>query len=418
MKKFNNVVCPGCTCLCDDLAISIEPGKVEFANACALGSRWFDQTVSYLPHNVDGQPVELPTAISAAVQLLSQSTAPLICGLDHLTIQAQQNIWQLADRLGATIDTTMSHSGRASQFSLHRSGNFTATLGEIASRSDLVLYWFCDPESTHPRHLERYGNPDDDKERKIIVIDDHQSATASQADWFIQLPRGSAASALTTIRGLLRGVPMDEQKILESTGQRVNVWQDIVTRFLAASYGSVFYGYTTNESRFDNATDSLVALIGDLNNQTRFVSLGMRNDSNAQGAENVLAWSSGFASAVNLQRGFPRSNGLEYSSQAVLEQGECDLILLASTESLESSLASLTENAVTHFQRTPKIVITTSELVGADNVRIRIMVSKPGKNANGDYCRQDNVALPLTALFPDEDQLLAADLFRTMTNLT
>ena len=151
---------------------------VEFDNACELGRRWFERPLPKLLNLVDGQPAELQTAISSAVQLLSQSTAPLICGLDHLTTQAQQNAWRLADRLGATIDSTMTNAGRASQFALQRIGNVTATLGEVASRSDLVVYWYCDPESTHPRHLARYGKPDDGKNRTVVVVDDHQSATA------------------------------------------------------------------------------------------------------------------------------------------------------------------------------------------------------------------------------------------------
>ena len=417
MRKLKNVVCPGCTCLCDDLTISIEPGNVEFKNACEIGKRWFERPVPHLTNLIDEQPAKLQNAISSAVQLLSQSTAPLICGIGHLTTQAQQNVWQLADRLGATIDTTMTNESRASQFALQRSGSYTATLGEVASRSDLVLYWFCDPESTHPRHLERYGKPNDDKKRFVIVIDDHQSATAGQADLFIELPCAAAAAALATIHGMLRGFSMDEQTIQEATGQRVDCWENIVSRLTAANYGSVFYGYTTSDSRFDQVSDSLVALVSDLNNQARFVMLGMRNDSNAQSAENVLAWSSGFTSAVSYQRGFPRSHGLEYSTGALLEHGECDLILLASTESLADSLASLNENAFSHFQRTPKIVIANSAPFDLENVRIRIMVSRPGKNASGDYCRQDNVSLPLTGLFPHEDQVLAADLFREMSKL-
>jgi formylmethanofuran dehydrogenase subunit B len=417
MNKFKHVVCPGCTCLCDDLEISLEGDNVELDNACEIGRRWFERPLPKLLNLVDGQSADQQTAISSAVQLLSQSTAPLICGLDHLTTQAQQNAWKLADRLGATIDSTMTNAGRAGQFALQRIGNVTATLGEVASRSDLVVYWFCDPESTHPRHLARYGKPDDVKKRTVVVIDDQQSTTARQADLFIELPRGAAAAALATIRGLLRGVPMDEQAVLAATGQGIDYWRNFVARLTEASYGSVFYGYTTKDSRFDQVTDSLAALIFDLNNQTRFVSLGMRNDFNAQSAENVLAWSSGFAFAVNLHRGLPRFNGLEYSTEAVLNHGECDLILLASTESLAASLASLNAQAVKHFQRTPKIAITTSEPSGVENIRVRMTVSRPGKNTSGDYCRQDNVSLPLTRLFPNDNEVSAADLLGAMSNL-
>ncbi len=66
---------------------------------------------------------------------------------------------RLADRIGATIDTSLADGNRGSMFALQRVGKVTATLGEISSRSDLVVFWFSDPVSTHPRFLERYARP-------------------------------------------------------------------------------------------------------------------------------------------------------------------------------------------------------------------------------------------------------------------
>ena len=30
------------------------------------------------------------------------------------------------------------------------------TLGQIRHRADLIIYWACNPWTSHPRHLERY----------------------------------------------------------------------------------------------------------------------------------------------------------------------------------------------------------------------------------------------------------------------
>jgi hypothetical protein len=76
----------------------------------------------------------------------------------------------------------------------------------------------------------------------------------------------------------------------------------------------------------------------------------------------------------------------------------------------------LTAPAIRNFQHTPKIVITTSELSDLENVGVLMTVSQPGKNSNGDYCRQDNVALPMKGMFPNENGLSAADLLTALSN--
>ena len=64
---------------------------------------------------------------------------------------------RLADRLGATIDTTASLGHAPSVMAIQQAGESTCTLGEIKNRADLVIFWGSDPVETHPRHLERYS---------------------------------------------------------------------------------------------------------------------------------------------------------------------------------------------------------------------------------------------------------------------
>ena len=63
----------------------------------------------------------------------------------------------LADRLGALVATdgvTGAWPG-APAFPLR--GASTTTLGEIRDRSQLIVIWREDPETTHPRLLDRLG---------------------------------------------------------------------------------------------------------------------------------------------------------------------------------------------------------------------------------------------------------------------
>ncbi len=409
MNQLRNVVCPGCTCLCDDLHVNEKNGSVEVRNACEMGNRWFaDLTVASEKCQIDGQAIDLPSAIERCSNMLRESTAPLICGLDHLTTQSQQSAWNLADRTGANIDILFSNAGRASQFALQRVGKVSATLGEVAHRSDVIIFWFCDPMTTHPRHLERYSNPAGLPKRKIIVVDDCRTATAEKADLFIELSRPNATAALATLRACLSGLQLDSQAVKQSTGLDVESWQKLSQHLSAAKYGALFYGHTTHDSNFDSANDSLASLVRELNNKTRFVSLSMRSDANSQSAENVLAWSSGFPFAVNLNRRYPRSNWLEYSAAEILRRGECDMILVASTGGLSRQIDALGNTAAKHFQATPKIVLFSEAEAkaeaecGLENVAACITVSLPGFNESGDSCRQDDVLLPLVKLVGDD----------------
>ena len=411
MESKTNAVCPGCTCLCDDIEI-LDPMVAN--NACERGRRWFQQPELANGCWVENQPVDFISACGAAKKLIAGSRAPLICGLSGLSTSAQQSVWRLADRIAATIDTTLTNSARGSMFALQRVGRVTATLGEVASRSDLVVFWFCDSVTTHPRHLERYSRPAGGPPRKIIVIDDHSSATAHQADTFIQLSKPAASAAIAVVRGLIAGVPLDSANVMATTGRSIDQWQSLAESLLTARYGAIFYGHTTPESQFDLATDSLASLLRELNQKTRFVGLPLRDDANAQSAENVLAWSSGFPFAINLHRRFPRFHGLEYSAETILARGECDLIILASTLEFYAAFPSTNTPALDHFDGTPKIVLSETGDWTAANTNIKFHVAQTGKNSAGDFCRQDDVALRLPNLKSPETGLSAEQVFQQL----
>ncbi len=405
--------------MCDDLQASESNGTVNVQGACEMGERWFAESsdaplAAQSKCFVDGKVVELEAAIERCSDLLQRSTAPLICGLEHLTTQSQQSAWNLADRIGANIDVSFSNDGRASQFALQRVGKVSATLGEVAQRSDVVVFWFCDPVASHPRHLERYSKPLGKSKRNIVVVDDRRTATAEKADLFIELPKENATAAMATMRACLGGLEIDAKVVKQSTGLEIETWQKLVQLMATAKYGAMFYGHSTHESNFDAATDSLASFIRELNNQTRFVALSMRSDFNRQSAENVMAWSGGFPFAVNLNRRYPRSNWLEYSAAEILRRGECDLILVASTNGLSKQLTELGESAANHFRATPKIVLSTETKCELDNVVACIQVSIPGVSEAGDYCRQDDVLLPLVNLIGNDALPSAETIFDSL----
>lgn len=401
MQKPEKFVCAGCTLLCDDIEIDTRADDQRPKNTCTLGNQYFAQPTSTAQtHLIDGTAATLEQAVKAAAELLRKSQSPLICGLDHLSTEAQQASWKIADIAGATVDTTLTNSGRSSLFSLQKIGKVTATLGEIKSRSDLVVFWFCDPEITHPRLLERINSKAPDKSQRIIVVDDRDTATTKLANRFFKVPRENAAELLVHVRNqVAQQANIQASKSEPDTLSAIeNTANELVRELVNAQYGSIFFGQVSEHSRFDVAGDSMARLIRSLNDVTRFVSLKLRSDKNAQSAENVLAWSSGFPFAVNHNLGYPRQNGLEFSAESMLERRQCDAILHASHLSETELVEQLPHSARAHFQVIPRIAFSTQ----ATAANVHFQMGIPGINESGEHCRIDNVSMPLKKIHADD----------------
>ncbi len=382
--------------LCDDISFDATSSTPEAINACDIGQAYFQITPAETQtHYIAGEPAELDDAVETAAKTLTESKAPLVCGLENLSTQSQQTAWKIADKIGATIDSSLSNHGRAGTFALQRVGKVTATIGEIANRSDLILFWFCDPVTSHPRLLERLRSSPNSDKRKIIVVDEHTTKTAKLADTFIQAPQINGPAILSGLRAEISQTKLDPFLVELSTGLTSEQIADLFNLMSAAQYGCIVHGQLNPDSAFDVAAQSLYSLIRNLNDVTRFVGLKLRNDRNAQSAENVLAWSSGYPFAANHALGFPRFNWLEHSAESVLTRGECDAILLATSADLSASFSGLSKVAREHLATIPKIILSPIENVSSC---VAFQVGVPAISESGEFCRLDDVSMSIRSL--------------------
>ena len=176
------LVCAGCSLLCDDVAVA----DGRFEPACPLGAAWYAtrSAEDEAPEaTLAGEPVEVETALERAAELLRGGRRPLVHGFAGATIEDARAAVALADDLGAII-AVGGLSGPwpgAPAFPLR--GSSTATLGEIRDRSELVVVWREDPETTHPRLLSGSGprrgigddGPPAPRERTLAVLDDRDT---------------------------------------------------------------------------------------------------------------------------------------------------------------------------------------------------------------------------------------------------
>ncbi len=394
--------CLGCGCTCDDIVLTLSNGGiVQAMQACELGQRWFfDLPIAGSPAStVHGQPVDLPAAIEHAAQQLAHARYPLVYGLRHASCETQRAATSLADWTGACLDTPTSLHHGPWGVSFQGVGEVTSSLGEVANRGDLLIFWGVDPITTHPRHCERYSVfpkgmfvPRGRADRTIVVVDIHRTPTADLADLFLQVTPGRDFEALWTLRALAAGREPDADQVMADTGLPLDAWQDLFHRMKQARFGVMFFGtgLALTRGRHLN-TEALLAVVRDMNAHTRFVAKSMRGSGNVAGADNVLAWRTGFAFGVNLARGYPRFNPGEYTANELLTRGEADLVLLVGCDLDED----LTPAARQELAKVPHIVVDHRPTSEATSAVVAIQTSVAGIHTGGTVYRMDEIPLPL-----------------------
>jgi len=403
-QEHRDGTCVGCGCLCDDLTVKTQSGRiVEVTNACHLGRHWLLQ---HRPDNqgavasIRGTEVEASEALEQAAALIAQARFPLVLGLTRTTTEGVAAALELADLAGATVDIGVSEGDRARLFAVQRVGRVSATLGEVKNRADVVLFWGVDPLTTHPRHWERYSVepkgrfvPRGRADRTVIVVDAKRTPTAEQADLFLTLDPDTQFEALHVLRALLRDAVLDPTHVKQSTGLELDVLIDLRDRLKQAKYGVCFVEPSPGSSGASARTEAALAFVRDLNQFTRFVLLGMGSGANIPGAEAVSTWQTGFAGEVSLNSGAPRSLRGVTSAETQLARGQADLALIVG----KLAPATLSEQARAHLARIPRVVIGSEAMTTRENVPLEVTLrsSTYGVDTPGTVTRTDGVVLPL-----------------------
>jgi formylmethanofuran dehydrogenase subunit B len=390
--------------VCDDLRVTIEGDRiVHTERACPLAEPWFREVDRHAPPaaEIESIPVEFDVALARAVEILANADAPLIYGLSRSSTPGQQSAIALADRLGATIDTTASRCHAPSIRAFQSVGESTCTLGEIRNRADLVIYWGSNPVDSHPRHMERYSLdpvgefvPKGRAGRFLVVADVQRTASAEQADLFLQVEPDRDFEALWTLRLLVAGgTPLPGAE----TGAPLEQLEALAQRMRNCQCGVIFFGLGVTRSTLGHRNvEALLALVRDLNDYTRFHARRMRIQGDVAGADSVLCWQTGYPFSVNLAPGYPRFNPGEFSANEMLERDEVDACVLVGSEGVD--WLSLT--ARERLAEMPVIALDYPHFASRVLPTVRFTTAVYGVHAAGTAYRMDEVPLPLKAFLP------------------
>lgn len=306
------VTCAGCGLLCDDVTLDCSGDAVRLRPTCALGARWFSERVRRPPHppsaTIHGEPAEVDAALARAAELLRQARRPVLYGFEGSTVEDARAAVALADRLGAVVMTESVTGPWPGAAALPLRGATTATLGEIRDRSRVVVIWREDPEATHPRLLERLGFGGESPaptgaQRTLVVVDDADTPTAEQAALRLTWPRARDLEALVTLHALQRETPTPPSGLDAPLRTLMEQMEDVP--HVAFVHGP---GLTGGEGGQRRAL-ALHELTRALSHDRHVVTLALTPAAGTTGAQDVLAWQTGYGGNVDLASGHPELLG-------------------------------------------------------------------------------------------------------------
>ncbi|MFH1821322.1 MAG: formylmethanofuran dehydrogenase subunit B [Methanobacteriota archaeon] len=411
---FNNVVCPYCGCLCDDLEVTVEDGVVtDLKHACAASrSRFLNHEKNRAKPMVrkKGELIEVPheEAVDRAIEILRGADYPLIYGLSSTECEAQRLANELGEIIGGTVDNTSSVCHGPAILATQAIGIVKCTLGEVKNRADLVVFWGCNPTEAHMRHLERYSTSkglftkEGRKSRTIVTVDVRKTPSAMASDIFVKVEPGRDFELISALRAALKG-----HEIGDAAGLSSQFIKELAGKLKSCKFGTLFLGVglTMSSGKHMNV-DAALNLVKDLNDHTKFTIIPMRGHYNVAGADEVSLWQTGYPYAVNFSRGYPVYNPGEFSAVDVLARKECDAALIIASD----PVANFPLKASEHLAKIPTIVMDPKVSMTSLISEVVIPTATAGIECEGTAYRMDGIPIRLRRVLepknPSDSEIL------------
>jgi formylmethanofuran dehydrogenase subunit B len=382
------VTCAGCALLCDDVTVEVSSDGVRLRPDCPLGTEWFSERARLAAGapaaTIDGEPADVESALARAAERLRGARRPLVHGFANATVEDARAAIALADRLGALVSTQSPADPWPGAPAVPLRGASTATLGEIRDRSQVVVIWREDPETTHPRLLERLGFPGGSRSaRMLVVIDDRPTATTERADLRLSWASERDLEVLTALHALQRGPEVFSDDL-----------SNLIERLSSVPHAAFVYGpELTGGTGGQRRALALHELVRALSHDRHVVTLELTPAAGTKSADDVLAWQSGYGGKVDFACGHPE--------------------MVTATRPIDDvDVALLVEPG-------PDVggEIALGSLAAGPEVEVWIRTAAAGVSAGGTAHRLDGVPLTLQAPQPDDLPTAAALLTRLLAEV-
>lgn len=390
--SFDDVSCPFCGLLCDDLSISSRGATVNVtAQGCAKARRAFASSVAPASPLIDGKPATLEAALTAAARVLKRSRQPLFAGL-ATDVNGMRAALALGERCGAIFDHRHGDALAVGVRVLQSRGLATTTLAEVRNRADLVVLVGANINDDFQRFAEICLAPTD-----TLLPEGHPArqvwhlgprAARPQVEGLgveqVVCPPAEILDTFNALRASLRG------RTHGMTGQRAKAIAALAGAIKQSSYAVfVWAPGQLDASAGDLLVGSIGELCADLNRSQRAAGLALGGNDGANTALATAAWTTGFPLRFSYAGETIDFDPLRYQTARLLAAHEVDALVWINCF-----------NAVPPPDNDlPCVVIGTS---GSELTRpgsVYLPAGTPGIDHAGQLMRTDAVvALPLRQL--------------------
>ena len=380
----DDVVCPFCALLCDDLVVEADGSRLKVtANGCPRAQAGFARRApASVSPMVGGRPVSLGEAVDRAGEILRRANLPLLAGLGTDTAGMRAAI-RLAEAVGGVLDHAHGSGLLANLAAMQGGGWVTATLAKARNRPDFVLLVGGDGSAVSSRLHERVLRPPKTLDsagppgRRIVQLGGKPSAWPRIEH--VACPPEGLLAAVGMVRALVAGRRVDSPD-----GQLGHIAEAL----RGARYALIVW--TAGLLPEPEATVThLAEITKTLNAKGRAAGLPLSAPDNVIGANQVATWQTGVPLPLGLVAGVPEHEPRRWSAAALLARGAADALLwVASLGDLEPPETPA-----------PTIVLARAGFVPKRPVEVLIPVGTPGLDHAGSLYRSDGVvALPVRGL--------------------
>ncbi|MEQ1710020.1 MAG: formylmethanofuran dehydrogenase [Hyphomicrobium sp.] len=394
-----NVACPFCGILCDDLEIGCGPSGLKvISNGCTKAIEGFERPMLAAKPQIGGRDVTLAEAVAEAARLIRGSRLPLFGGLGT-DVEGMRAVMAAAECAGGVVDHAFSEGQYRNFEVLQTSGWFMSTLTEVRNRADLVVIVGSDVHTLHPRFFERIvAVPEpmflaEGQKRTVVFIGDGLDASAAKGGSIgdvITLPCkiDAVGEVVSALRARLKGTGLAVESV---AGIPLANIDDLAERCRTAHYGVMVWAPPSLAYPSADLTVRVISdVVKDLNLTTRFAGLALGGNEGAVSAGAVATWQSGFPLRVSYASGQPEYDSTRYAANRLLASGETDLLVW---------VASFSPDLVPPKSAVPTILIGVPGMKIDKAPLVSIPVGTPGLDHAGRLVRCDNVvSLPLKNL--------------------
>ena len=396
IQTFDNLTCPFCSLLCDDISIENHSGQLKvLKNACHLAKKQYEQPEEDLIPLIDGKTATIEQAIKQAALILQKSKQPLITGLGT-DVRGMRSVMKLADKTGSVIDHMHSEGAIKNTKVLQNMGWMMTTMGEIKNRADLVIMAGTDGYTNYPRFFERVILNKDalflpkNHVKDIVFLGDKAKIGISPEikkikPTFIHCPNDQLGEVIGVLHAMIAGNGIDNNKL---TRVKLAPLQALANRIKEAKYGVIVWEPgALDYDHADLTIQSIGEMVKYLNRTTRFAGFSLGGNDGGVTASNVCAWQSGYPLRVNFGNGIPEYDPHKFSARNVLQRKETDALVW---------ISSFGSSKQIHHARIPTIILSSTHVHYKRKPHVFIPVSTPGLDCKGQLFRTDNVvSLPV-----------------------